>query len=90
MDCWEFDSEIANAVMHHHDDVMAAQEPSSLAALLRVADYLAGLARFGLLAEPLSPPVEALTHWGCGDAESLQAMTERVCQAVDAEKVLYS
>jgi putative nucleotidyltransferase with HDIG domain len=90
MDCWEFDSEIGNAVMHHHDDVMAAQEPASLASLLRVADYLTGLAGFGLLSEPLPPPVEALTHWGCGDEESLQAMTERVRQAVDAEKALYS
>ena len=74
MDCWEFDSEIGNAIMHHHNDAMAAQEPESLASLLRVADYLAGLAEFGFLAEPLSPPTEALAHWDCGDEEALPAM----------------
>jgi len=90
MDCWEFDSEIGNAVMHHHDDAMSVQEPSSLAALLRVADYLAGRAGFGFLAEPLLPPMEALVHWGCGDEESLLAMIERVRQAIDTEKALYA
>lgn len=90
MDCWEFDGEIGNALMHHHDDAMAAQEPASLAGLLRVADYLTGLAGFGVLADPLSPPAETLAHWGCGDEQALQALIERVRQAVDAEKSLYS
>ncbi len=89
MDCWEFDSEIGNAIMHHHDDEAVAQEPASLAALLRTADSLTGLAGFGFLSEPVSPPAEALTHWGCGDAESLQATLERVRQAIDTEKSLY-
>jgi len=90
MDCWEFDSEIGNAIMHHHDDVMTAQESASLASLLRVADYVAGLAGFGFFAAQLPPPPEALSHWGCDDEESLQVMTGRVRQAVDAEKTLYS
>ena len=90
LDCWEFDGEIGNAVMHHHDDATAATEPESLSSLLRVADYLAGIAGFGFLTEPLAPPTETLSLWGCGDEESLQAMTERVRQAVDAEKALYS
>ncbi|HXG19520.1 MAG TPA: HDOD domain-containing protein [Methylomirabilota bacterium] len=90
MDCWEFDSEIGNALMHHHDDVVAAQEPQSLAALLRVADYLTGLAGFGFLSEPLAPPAEALAYWGGADDASLQETVERVCQAVDAEKALYA
>lgn len=90
MDCWEFDSEIGNAVMHHHDDVMAAQEPEALSSLLRVADYLAGLAGFGFLSEPLPPPAATLLHWGGGGDESLHAMTERVRLAIAAEKALYS
>jgi putative nucleotidyltransferase with HDIG domain len=89
MDCWEFDSEIGNALMHHHDDAFVAQEPESLASLLRVANYLAGLAGFGFLSEPLPPPLEALVQWGCGDETSLQEVTERVRQAVASEKALY-
>ena len=90
LDCWEFDSEIGQAVMHHHDDATAAAEPDSLSSLLRVADYLTGLAGFGFLTEPLPPSIKTLSHWGCNDEESLQTMTERVRQAIDAEKALYS
>ena len=90
MDCWEFDGEIGNAIMHHHDDEMVAQEPQALAALLRVADYLTGLAGFGFLSDSVSPSPEVLTHWGCGDEEALQVMIERVRQAVDTEKSLYA
>jgi putative nucleotidyltransferase with HDIG domain len=90
MDCWEFDAEIGNALMHHHDDAFTAQEPESLASLLRIADYLTGLAGFGFLSEPLAPPPEVLAQWGCGGEDAVQAMTERVRQAVDAEKSLYA
>jgi len=90
LDCWEFDDEIGNAVMHHHDNDAAAAEPESLTALLRISDYLTGLAGFGFLTEPQAPPAQVLAHWDCGDEEALQTMTERVRQAVDAEKVLYS
>lgn len=90
MDCWEFDGEVGNALMHHHDDIFVSQEPDSLASMLRVADYLTGLAGFGFLSEPLPPPPEALAHWGCGSEEAIQEMTERVRQAIDAEKSLYT
>ena len=90
MDCWEFDSEIGNAIMYHHDDATVVQEPQALVALLRVADYLTGLAGFGFLSDSVSPSSEVLTHWGCGDEEALQAMIERVRQAVDTEKSLYA
>jgi hypothetical protein len=91
MDCWEFDSEVGGALMHHHDDAFVAREPSSLAALLRVADYFTGLAGFGFLSEPLPPPPEALMQWGGGgDETAVQELTERVRQAVDAEKSLYA
>src|SRR5262249_36212442 len=86
MDCWEFDSEIGNALMHHHDDDMAVQEPQSLAALLRVADYIAGLAGFGFTGEPLPVRPEVLTSWGCADETALQELVDRVRQAVEAEK----
>lgn len=90
MDCWEFDSEVGNALMYHHDDVVVAQEPNSLASMLRVADYLTGLAGFGFLSELLLPPPEALSQWGCDNEEAVQSMTEQVRQAVDTEKSLYS
>lgn len=90
MDCWEFDGDVGNALMHHHDDLFVVQEPASLASLLRVGDYLTGLAGFGFLSEPLPPPAEALAQWGCGDETAVQELTERVRQAVEAEKSLYT
>jgi putative nucleotidyltransferase with HDIG domain len=90
MDCWNFDEEIGNALVSHHDDTSVAREPSSLAALLRVTDYLASLAGFGFLCEVPAPPAQLLDCWGGGDQESLLALVEQVRQAVDAEKALYA
>lgn len=90
MDCWEFESDIGNAVRHHHDAMHSVQELDSLTALLVVAEYVAGLADFRFLSEPVSPPPEMLAWWGCGDENALHAMTERVRDAVHAEKVLYT
>lgn len=90
MDCWDFDGEVGNALLNHHHDAVAAAEPESLAGLLRVADYLTGLAGFGFISEPLSLPAEALEHWGCGNEEALNAIVEKVRQAFEAEKALYS
>ncbi|MBI3304566.1 MAG: HDOD domain-containing protein [Deltaproteobacteria bacterium] len=90
MDCWDFDGEMGSALLSHHDDTVATQEPTSLAGLLRVADYLTGLAGLGFISEPLPPPAEALECWGCGSDETRDALVERVRQAFDAEKAMYS
>jgi putative nucleotidyltransferase with HDIG domain len=89
MDCWDFDGEIGKALLHHHDDTITAQEPASLAALLRVADYLSGLTGFTLVAEP-PPPTEVLVQWGCADEEVIPPLLERIRQAFENEKALYT
>lgn len=89
MDCWDFDGEIGKALLHHHDDTITAQEPASLAALLRVADYLTGLTGFTLVAEP-PPPTEVLVQWGCADEEVIPPLLERIRQAFENEKALYT
>jgi putative nucleotidyltransferase with HDIG domain len=90
MDCWDFDPEIVGALMSHHDDEAVTREPPSLAALLRTANYLTGLAGFGFLSAPEPPPAAVLTYWGCNDEEALQGALERVRQAIDKEKSLYA
>jgi putative nucleotidyltransferase with HDIG domain len=90
MDCWDFDGEMGSALLNHHDDTVAALEPGSLAALLRVAEYLTSLAGLGFMTEPAPPSVETLAHWRCNGEEALDALVERVRQAVEAEKALYS
>jgi putative nucleotidyltransferase with HDIG domain len=90
IDCWDLDGEIGSALLNHHDDTVATMEPASLGALLRMADYVSCKAGLGFVTEVLPPAPEALEFWGCGSEEALGGLVERVRQAFDAEKALYS
>ena len=89
LDYWELNLGITDAILHHHDDAVAAMEPTSLAALLYMADYLVGRAGYPFVSQPTPPPAPILAYWNCETPEALDVFVTHIRLAVETEMARY-
>jgi putative nucleotidyltransferase with HDIG domain len=88
LDAWNIDSEIRHAVLQHHA-YGAPDDPKSMAASLRCADYLSAKADLGFFSALPAPDAGAMSAIGCDSAEEMANVVTQIRQAYEDESALF-
>lgn len=86
---WGLDTGAILAILRHHD-VRPTGDPTSLDAIVQMANFLADRIGLGFLSVPTPPPQQLFESYGCGTEEHLQEVSETLQQMFKQEKALFS
>ena len=86
---WGLETEPILAVLRHHE-VNPAADPTSLDAIVHMANFLADRIGLGFLAAPDLPSQHLFESYGCATEEQLQEVSATLQQMFKQEKSLFS
>jgi len=86
---WGLDNETIVATFRHHDS-SAESDPTSLDAIVQMANVLADRVGLGFLSAPDAPAAQMFAHYGCDTGERLQEVYETLKQMFRREKALFA
>jgi putative nucleotidyltransferase with HDIG domain len=86
LDSWNIDSEIGQAVLHHHSEM---NEDGGLGAILATADYFCFKANLGFFAAPRAPSAEMLAKCDCDTDALLDETVQEIRTAFEQESALF-
>jgi putative nucleotidyltransferase with HDIG domain len=88
LDAWNIDSQIRHAVLQHHS-YDAPDDPYSMAATLRCADYLSSKADLGFFSALPTPERKAMSAVRCERDEEIADVVGEIRQAYEQESSLF-
>jgi putative nucleotidyltransferase with HDIG domain len=88
LDSWNIDSEIGQAVLHHHSE-MNEDSGNGLGAILATADYFCFKANLGFFAAPRAPSAEMLAKCDCDTDALLDETVQEIRTAFEQESALF-
>ena len=88
LDSWNIDSEIGQAVLHHHSE-MNDDSGNGLGAILATADYFCFKANLGFFAAPRAPSAEMLAKCDCDTDALLDETVQEIRTAFEQESALF-
>jgi putative nucleotidyltransferase with HDIG domain len=88
LDAWNIDSQIRDSVLQHHA-YDSKDDPQSMTACLRSAEYVCAKADLGFFSMPPAPPPAVMDSIGCKSEAEMAGVVAQVRQAYEAESALF-
>ena len=88
LDSWNIDSEIGQAVLHHHSETNE-DSANGLGAILAIADYFCFKANLGFFGAPRAPSPEMLAKCNCDTDASVDETVQEIRTAFEQESALF-